>query len=153
MDFTSELLSQLQAGKSVDDLAAELTKAINAAHAENERIKAAEAEAKRKAEFEAKRKAAEAEAARNDKIAAMDNLIDAIVDLLAAYEVDGAVLDAIEDTNPEQLVDAIDEALPAIQEYVELVSAVEDLREKHSPAPKQAPIGDPIEDFLNKFVR
>ena len=153
MDFTSELLSQLQAGKSVDDLAAELTKAINAAHAENERIKAAEAEAKRKAEFEAKRKAAEAEAARNDKIAAMDNLIDAIVDLLAAYEVDGAVLDAIEDTDPAQIVDAIDEAMPAIQEYVELVSTVEDLREKRTPAPKQAPVGDPIEDFLNKFVR
>lgn len=153
MDFTSELLAQLQAGKSVDDLAAELTKAINEAHAQNERIKAAEAEAKRKAEFEAKRKAAEAEAARNDKIAAMDKLIDAIVDLLAAYEVDGAILDTIEDTDPAQIVDAIDEAMPTIQEYVELVSAVEDLREKHTPAPKQGPIGDPIEDFLNKFVR
>ena len=143
MDYMSDILARLQRGESVEAIASQLTKDINAA---NDKYNA-ELEAKRKAEQEAKLKAAAEEAVRNDKIKAMSKVIDAVVDLLAAYEVD-----------PADIIDTIDEALPAIQEYMELMSALEGLREKQDPAPAKPapakrPTGDPIEDFLNQFVR
>lgn len=154
MDFTNEFFARLQRGESVDVLASELTKAINEAN--NRYI--AEQEAKRKAEQEAKMKAAAEQTKRNDKIKAITNFIAAIEAILVEWEiVDSDTLDEIEELDVEEIVDEIDKAIPALQEYMELMDAVSRVREKHETA--QTPAGrpngdrDPIEDFLNRFVR
>lgn len=141
MDYMEDILARLEKGESVDSIAADLTIAINKANTE----------------YEAKRKEKEKAVSRSTKIAAMDALIADLIDLLAAYEVEGEVLDTLEETNSAEIIDAIDESLPAIQKYMELMDAVR----APEPEPKQPVKGpvkeptkqDPIEEFLNKFVR
>ena len=145
MDFTSELLARLQKGESVDALAAELTKAINDAHTENERLKA-EAEAKRKADAAASR-------AKLQKVQHMDDLLDAVVALLCDYNVDRDLVDEIGNIHAEELIDEIDKAVPAIQEYMDLMEKLRQARPVTDTAPEKQSKNDPIEDFLNKFVR
>ena len=144
----NEMLTRLQRGESVDALASELTRAINEA---NNRY-LAEQEAKRKAEAEAKMKAAAAEAARNDKVKAIDDLLAAIEEIIVAWEIDSDLLDEVQEINAEELVDELDRAIPALQEYARLVETLQNVREKQ-PAPAKDPTGDPIEKFLNQFVR
>lgn len=152
MDFTSELLARLQKGESVDSLAAELTKAINDAHIENERIKA-EQEAKRRAELEAKR---QAEMKAQDKYDAIESLLCAIEKTIIAWDLGDDILNAIEEINTEELVQELDEAIPAAKAYVEMMEKIGSLREAR-PASDTASAktnkNDPIEDFLNQFVR
>jgi hypothetical protein len=136
-----DILARLEKGESVDDIATDLTIAINKANTE----------------YEAKRKEKEKAVSRSTKIAAMDALLADLVDLLAAYEVEGEVLDTLEETDSAEIIDAIDESLPAIQKYMELMDAMR----APEPEPKQPVKGpvreptkqDPIEEFLNKFVR
>ena len=155
MDFTSELLARLQKGESVDSLAAELTKAINDAHTENERIKA-EQEAKRKAELEAKR---QAEQLAQDKYDAIESLLCAIEKVIVAWDLGDDILDAIDEIDADELVQELDEAIPAAKAYVEMIEKIGALRETPAgdrpmkAAPDLPAVGDPIEDFLNKFVR
>jgi hypothetical protein len=152
MDFTSELLARLQKGESVDSLAAELTKAINDAHTENERIKA-EAEAKRKAEAEAKR---QAEMKAQDKYDAIESLLCAIEKVIVAWDLGDDILDAVDEIDADELVKELDEAIPAAKAYAEMLEKIGALREARPVAdtvPDKQRQGDPIEDFLNKFVR
>jgi len=155
MDFTSELLARLQEGESVDSLAIELTKAINDAHAENERIKA-EQEAKRKAEAEAKR---QAEQLAQDKYDAIESLLCAVEKVIVAWDLGNDVLDFVGEIDTDELVQELDEAIPAAKAYAELMEKLGALREPRSavnaelPQSKLTPKNDPIEDFLNKFVR
>ena len=148
MDFTSELLARLQNGESVDSLAAELTKAINDAHAENERIKAeqkAAAEAKRQVEMKAQ-----------DKYDAIESLLCAVEKVIVAWDLGNDVLDFVGEIDAEELVQELDEAIPAAKAYVELMEKIGSLREAR-PASDTASAktnkNDPIEDFLNQFVR
>lgn len=141
MDYMEDILARLEKGESVDSIAADLTTAINKANTE----------------YEAKRKEKEKAVSRSTKIAAMDALLADLIDLLAAYEVEGEVLDTLEETDSAEIIDAIDESLPAIQKYAELMDAMC----APGPEPKQPVKGpvkeptkqDPIEEFLNKFVR
>ena len=151
MDFTSELLARLQKGESVDSLAAELTKAINDAHAENERIKAeqkAQAEAKRQAEMKAQ-----------DKYDAIESLLCAIEKVIVAWDLGDDILDIVDELDADELVQELDEAIPAAKAYAELMEKLGALREPRSavnaelPQSKLTAKNDPIEDFLNKFVR
>ena len=148
MDFTSELLARLQKGESIDSLAAELTKAINDAHTENERIKA-EAEAKRKAELEAKR---QAEQLAQDKYDAIDSLLGAIEKVIVAWDLGDDVLDVVQEVDTEELVQELDEAIPAAKAYAEMMGKIYAVREPR-PVSDKPNKDDPIEDFLNKFVR
>ena len=143
MDYMKDILARLEKGESVDDIATDLTIAINKANTE----------------YEAKRKEKEKAVSRSTKIAAMDALLADLVDLLAAYEVEGEILDTLEETDSAEIIDAIDESLPAIQKYIELMDAMR--APEPGPEPKQPVRGpvkeptkqDPIEEFLNKFVR
>ena len=143
MDYMKDILARLEKGESVDDIATDLTIAINKANTE----------------YEAKRKEKEKAVSRSTKIEAMDALLADLVDLLAAYEVEGEVLDTLEETDSAEIIDAIDESLPAIQKYMELMDAMR--APEPGPEPKQPVRGpvkeptkqDPIEEFLNKFVR
>lgn len=139
MDFTSELLARLQGGENVEDLAKELTKAINDASAEHARLQ----EQKRK-EAEAQRKADEK---AQDKLAAMEAILDGVYGLLHAYDADEELLDAIEDLEAEHLVQELDKVWDAAVAYADLMETM--YKSKSAPAPKERPV-DPIEDFLRE---
>ena len=140
MDFTSELLARLQKGESVDSLAAELTKAINDAHAENERIKA-ETEAKRKAEIKAQ-----------DKYDAIESLLGAVESVIIAWDLGDDILGFIQKIDTDELVQELNEVIPAAKAYVELADKLGELRQARPVAPNKEQ-DDPIEAFLNQFVR
>lgn len=131
-DYMNDFLKQLQEGKSVDNLAAELTAAINAASKEYDRIQ----EAERKKAEEAK------EASRKDKVNAVTNLLFAWDELMATWGYESSV-QGFTDADVESIVDDIDSVVALFQKSA-------DKKETETEA---APTGDPIEDFLNKFVR
>ena len=152
MDYTNEIFERLQNGESTEDIAASLTKSLNEA---NEKHKAAEAAKRAKAEAEAKAK-------QNDlfaqKVEAVEAVLFAFEDLLAIYEVDDEILDAIEEADPEEIVKVIDESLPFLTKYIELSQELEALKnksQKADPVSLKAAVraADPIEDFLNQMVR
>ena len=142
MDFKAELLARLQAGESADSLASELTKAINEANKENERLRQ-EAEAKRKAEEEALFKSREL--ARN-KAEAVDNLLIALEDIVVAWELGDDLIEVIEHINPDELVQEMDKIKDMMDKYEELFAAATTPRGE--PKPKNA-----LDEFLNKYVR
>ncbi len=129
--FYNELLARLQKGESVDHLAAELTKAINDANTEHERLAAAAA---KRAEAEAKRKS---DMKQQDKVAAMDQLLDGLYSLLAAYDVDKEILSIIDELDASEVIQEIDSMLGFAAPRSE-------------PAKQGA---SALDDFLNKYVR
>lgn len=156
MDYTNDILTRLQRGEDVNAIATELTKSINDA---NTRYKA-EVEAKRKAEQEAKLKAAAEEAARNDKVKACESLLDALYEVCVAWDFDGDIIDEIEHYDAAEFASQLDDIIPAIQKWTELVGMLRADDELISPV-RKAPVGDslqrkstsPIDEFLNKYVR
>jgi hypothetical protein len=144
MDYTNEIFTRLQNGELVEDIAASLTKSLN------------EAKEKHKAVEAAKRAEAEAKAKQDNlfaqKTAAVEALIAAAADLLAVYEVDDEIIDAVESTDPEEIVQAIDESLPFLTKYIELSQELEALMNKNQKTDTDHAV-DPIEDFLNQMVR
>lgn len=153
MDYTNEIFARLQNGESVENIAAALTKSLNDA---NEQYKAVEA-AKR-AEAEAK---AQQDNLFNQKVDIVDAILAEATDLLVLYGVDDEVVDMLEHTDPEEVVEALDQAIPFFTKYLELNQELENLRsgkcacaDKVAPAPKkETPVVDPIEEFLNQLVR
>ena len=153
MDYMNDLLTKLQEGVSVDDLAAELTKALNEA---NNQFQKAEQEKNR---------------ARDHKITAIREVLAAVDELLACYGLDG-VSDDVDADDLRELVDELDSLIQKTNELNELLrkSPFGDSLEEHKPA-RKVPVklawkdkngkenyintrqDDPIEEFLNKFVR
>lgn len=129
--FYNELLARLQKGESVDKLAGELTKAINDANTEHERLAA---EAAKRAEAEAKRKS---DMKQQDKVAAMEQLLDGLYGLLAAYDADKEFLSIIDELDASEVIQEIDAMLG--------FSAP-----RSEPAKQGA---SALDDFLNKYVR
>lgn len=155
MDITNEILARLQNGEKVEDIANELTNSINAANTTYEKAKKEAAEA-------AAREAAQ-ESLRNDKIFAIDTLLAALADAAALWEFDNELIEALEEADAEEIVDAIDQSIPFIQKYIELQSDLQNavraaqpnVAENKNEVPKEVkaqPI-DPLENFLNTFVR
>ena len=154
MDYMNDFLAQLQKGESVEDLAKQLTAALN--------------EANRKY----KEEEAEKVAARQEKISCFEDIFDAMNTLLGLYGVDTSNFKDISKSEIEEMVDELDEAVPAIQELENLNLGFDKLlRElplgdskkdyviekpgklyfkKESDWKKE---NDPIEAFLDKFVR
>ena len=129
--FYNELLARLQKGESVDKLAGELTKAINDANTEHERLcREAAEEAKR----EAKRKS---DMKQQDKVAAMDQLLDGLYGLLKAYDVDKEILSIIDELDASEVIQEVDAMLGFAAPRSE-------------PAKQGA---SALDDFLNKYVR
>ena len=142
MDFKAELLARLQAGESADSLASELTKAINEANKENERIRQ-EAEAKRKAEEAAEFHAREL---ARDKAEAVDNLLVALEDIIVVWGLGDDLIEVIEHINPDDLVQEMDKIKDMMDKYEELFAVA--VRDGRPEKPKNA-----LDDFLNKYVR
>ena len=149
MNYKEDFIAQLMNGKSVDDLAAELTKAINeandAAIAQREKDRLARQEAERA------RKAAEQHNA--DRLSAIENLLDSMYWVADAYDLHN-LADLFENTSAEEIKQVFDELLPLLQEYVQFMAALSEAEPKGEVRPAEArPVSDPINDFLNKFVR
>lgn len=137
MDFKAELLARIQAGEKIDDLASELTKAINEASAEAERIRQ-EAEAKKQKEAELKE-------------TAIDNLLIALEDIAAAWDLGDDLIDALEHINPDEIVQEMDKLKDLMDKYDELLAAKPNLAAMAYDKPAKPK--DPIQEFLNKYVR
>ena len=138
MDIMQEMLTRLQQGEKVETLAQELTDAINDANAQFQKEQAAKQ-------------------VGNKKVAAADNLIRACAELARAYNLSDEDVNEILTFRGEDLVAFIDEIAGYVQEYTEIRSAIAEKRLRSVLAAKQAkakPLaGDPLEDFLDKYVR
>ena len=150
MDYSMDILARLQAGEKVEDIAAELTKSINAA---NEKYAAEKRAAEEKAKAEAAAKSKNA----NKKIA-VEELLDAICDILEIWDVAPDLVDQIENISNEEIEDivtTIDEAIPFLIRYMEMQTALQqmiDNRNKEVEKNKE-PNNDPVREFLNQFVK
>lgn len=150
MDYSMDILARLQAGEKVEDIAAELTKSINAA---NEKYAAEKRAAEEKAKAEAAAKSRIA-----DKKIAIEELLDAICDILEIWDVAPDLVDQIENTSDEDIEDIVtivDEAVPFLVKYMEMQTALQQMiDDSHKEAEKnKEPNNDPVREFLNQFVK
>ena len=147
-NYENDIFARLQAGESVEAIAKELTENLNKA---NEQYKA---------EQEAKAKEAAKRKENTLKIEAINFLIDALVEVGEAWGFKDMVDDAFSDIDAEEIVEDIDKALPIIKQYLNLQKSMSDLL-KEVPEAKDTvdkatikmTAEDPIEQFLNAFVR
>lgn len=147
MDYSMDILARLQAGEKVEDIAAELTKSINAA---NEKY-AAE---KKAAEEKAKAEAAAKSKIKNKKIV-VEELLDAICDILEIWDVAPDLVDQIENISDEEIEDivtTVDEAVPFLVKYMEMQMALQKMMDDRHKEVKE-PNNDPVREFLNQFVK
>jgi hypothetical protein len=128
MDYMNEIMARLQKGESVDTIAAEMTKALNEANDEFQ-------------------KQQEKSAALKEKSAAMRAALDAVANLLDAFDLDKEIGDNLREMDATELVDEIEREMPLMKMLIEMD------QEKKREKPAAKPSGDSIEDFLNKFVR
>ena len=143
MDYSMDILARLQAGEKVEDIAAELTKSINAANEKYAAEKKA-AEEKAKAEAAAKSKI-------EDKKIAVEELLDAICDIFEIWDVAHDLVDQIENISDEEIEDivtTIDEAVPFLVKYMEMQRALQKMVDEKNKEPN-----DPVREFLNQFVK
>ena len=143
MDYSRDILARLQAGEKVEDIAAELTKSINAA---NEKYAAEKKAAEEKAKAEAAAKSKNA-----DKKIAVEELLDAICDILEIWDVAPDLIDQIENISEEEIEDIItivDEAIPFLIRYMEMQTALQQMMDEKNKEPN-----DPVREFLNQFVK
>lgn len=135
MDYTNDILARLQRGESADNIAAQITKNLNDANILYAKKKA---EAKRQKEK------------YDNKVRAAEQLLDGLYGLLALYDADDELLKFFDECSPEELVNELDSALPTIQTIVGLSAPSAPKAPTGEPAPKGV---DPIDEFLNRFVR
>ena len=145
MDYTQEMLNRLRAGESVDDIASSLTQDLN---------KAANAY---KAEVDK-------DNLQKDKISAAEGLLINFKKILTFYEeedlTNSEVMEALQDITAEDLVDILDETIPLMVRYADMMKKFES--EWNKPLQKDPRVveekkkvssQDAIDAFLNQFVR
>ncbi len=128
MDYMNEIMARLQKGESVDTIAAEMTKALNEANNEFQ-------------------KQNEKNAALKVKAAAMRNALNAVADLLDAFDLDKEIGDSLHEMDATELVNEIERKMSFMKMFIEMD------QEKKREKPAAKPCGDSIEEFLNQFVR
>lgn len=147
-NYENDIFARLQAGESVESIAQELTENLNKA---NEQYKA---------EQEAKAKEAAKRKENTLKVEAINFLIDALVEVGEAWGFADIVKEVFDDIDAEEIVDDIDKAMPVIKQYFNLQKSMSDLlgegpkaKDTVDKATVTATAEDPIESFLNAFVR
>ena len=125
MNYSVEdILARIQSGDSVDEIAKEMTDALNEAKAQHEA-----AEAKRQAELEAARKQAEEDARahqeKEEKRALIDNIIEEVIAYLEYTGHQDMVKQLIDLTDED--VDNLADALDAIVELAEMAEKIQGL--------------------------
>ena len=150
-NYENDIFTRLQAGENIEDIAKELTANLNKA---NEQYQAAQ---KEKAEEAAKR--AETEKNKAIKVEAIKFLIDALVEVGEAWGLNDTITTIFSDIDAEEIVEDIDKAMPVIKQYLVLQESMQDLLKKTADEDKvdqatiKMSIEDPVEQFLNAFVR
>jgi hypothetical protein len=136
-NYMEDILARLRAGEGIEDIASQITKDINAANdtyiQEQEKAKAAAEQ-------------------HEKKVHAMNRILDGLYDILCLYNLDQDVQHALAGCYAEDIINELDAEIDTIQKEVSILGAI--LRtgaDKPAPAPKAQK--DPLEDFLNKFVR
>lgn len=140
MDYMKDFLAQLQDGTSVEELAGKLTCALNEA---NRKFQEAEDEKK---------------TARKAKCVAIRNMLKSFDAVLAVFGVDESVEATATDEEIEELVDEIDALIPVIQKMGDIEELLREapFKEKFNQNVLKEDLRkneDPIEAFLNQFVR
>lgn len=147
-NYENDIFARLQAGESVESIAKELTENLNKA---NEQYKA---------EQEAKAKEAAKRKENTLKVEAVNFLIDALVEVGEAWGFADIVNEVFDDIDTEELVEEIDKATPVIKQYLNLQKSMSDFlgggpkaKDTVDKTTVKTTAEDPIESFLNAFVR
>lgn len=145
-ELQNEIISRLQKGENIEDIAQEFTDVINKA---NTQYKIDQAEAQKKEE-----------AIKHDKVLAISALIDAVGEIGKVWGFQKEAekfIKGISQEDIEEIIDAFDETLPAVMQYAAIAEV---LTKNVKTAPKAKETAAPgktgeraIEDFLNMFVR
>lgn len=148
-----DLVAALQSGKTVDDIAAQMSRDLNAAKAEADRLAAEKAEEMRKA----------SELTQKRQI--IVDLYNAIGQYLTAFHPDSAIgkmykaSDAPSKEDLNQLAEQLDSLVEVFETVTTLTSLLDDestltgiFGETHVPEITHKNV-DPLENFLNKQVR
>lgn len=144
MDYTQEILNRLRAGESVDDIASSLTQDLNkAANAYKTEV--------------------DKDNLQKEKITAAEGLLINFKKILTFYEeelTNSEVTEALQDITAEDLVDILDETIPLMVRYADMMKKFESEWNKPlQKAPrvveekKKVSSQDAIDAFLNQFVR
>ena len=155
MDISNEILTRLQNGEDIENIVADVTKSINTA---NETYVA-----QKEAEEKAKKEALDQADLLEDKRDAVNNFLDSICYLCATWGVVEDLVNDLENVSDEDIddiVETLDQSIPFITKYIDLQKELRtclqpkkvevcDCAECHTPEAKV----DPIESFLNTFVR
>lgn len=149
----NDLVAALQSGKTVDDIAAQMTKDLNAAKAEADRLAAEKAEETKKANELAQKRET------------IVNLYNAIGQYLMSFHPDSAIgkMYAASDCPSQEDLNHLAEQLDSLVETFEAMAALTNLLdnepalanifgEVHIPEITHQNV-DPLENFLNKQVR
>lgn len=138
-----DLVAALQSGKTVDDIAAQMTKDLNAAKAEYDRQAAEKAAA----------------ANLNRKRALTTEMFELMIEYLNEFHPNSTIGQIIAEEGGSLDLETVDKLIDEIDGLVKTFDAFGQLETlmKQMPAdPKNQnnnPKKDPLEDFLNKFVR
>lgn len=148
-----DLVAALQSGKTVDDIAAQMSRDLNAAKAEADRLAAEKAEEMKKANELAQKRET------------IVNLYNAIGQYLMAFHPDSAIgkMYAASDAPSKEDLNHLAEQLDSLVEAFEAMAAITNLLgnepaltgmfdEIHVPEITHMNV-DPLENFLNKQVR
>ena len=136
----NDILARLENGETVENIAAEMTAALNNAQDAFAKAQAA----KRQEEEEQKAKVVQEAAVR----IATEHLTSALLDW--AYVVFPDMHDAIENLDEEVLVDAIENAVPQYKMLLQIVAMTQNFAEdvKAKSVEKKPSVDEILEDFL-----
>lgn len=156
MNYSVEdILARIQSGDSVDEIAKEMTDALNEAKAQYDA-----AEAKRQAELEAARKQAEEDARRNQEKEEKRSLIDNILQSVIAYLEYTGHQDMV-----KQLIDLTDEDVDNLADALDAMVEIAVMTEKmqglglftanpFKPTPVVKKVIDPSpDDIISEFLK
>ena len=129
MNYMEDIMARLQKGESVEDIAAQMTKDINAANAEFQK------EQEKRAKLAPKRKAVRA-------------ALDAVADMFEVCFGDSNIAAELREIDETDVVNEIERELPLIK----MLATMGDNPKPRAKDDRKS-AADPIEDFLNKFVR
>lgn len=90
----------------------------------------------------------EKNAALKVKAAAMRAALNAVADLLDAFNLDKEIGNSLREMNATELVDEIEREMSP---FMKMLIEMDQEKKREKPAAK--PSGDSIEEFLNQFVR
>ena len=131
--YMSDILARLQKGESVEDIAKEMTDAINEANRQYTEEKNTSIQKKREA------------------MAAVFAAIDNLAAVCGAPEF--KVGSTVPDEEIDGLIDTFEKTLRSIQGLRSLLAELEEPQAKPRVTENKTCAKDPIEEFLNKYIR